>query len=107
MRVKHMLDAAFAITSFVQKSNRQSLQTDLMLSSALIRQLEILGEAATAVSADFKETHTSIPWRTIIGMRNRLIHAYFDINLDIVWHAATVEIPKIIPTLESIIDSED
>ena len=100
-----MLDAAIAITNFIQKSDRQDLDGDLLLSSALIRQLEILGEAATGISPDFREKHASIPWHKIIGMRNRLIHAYFDVNMDIIWNAVTQEIPEIIPKLEKIITS--
>lgn len=100
-----MLDAAHAISSFIQKNNRQNLESDLMFSSALIRQLEILGEAAIGISIDFKEAHTNIPWHKIIGMRNRLIHAYFDVDLDILWHAVTIEIPKIIPELQKILDT--
>lgn len=105
VRIKHMLDAAHAICRFIQKSERRNLESDLMLSSALIRQLEILGEAASGVSKDFREAHSNIPWHKIIGMRNRLIHAYFDVNLDIIWNAATIEIPKIIPEIEHILAS--
>lgn len=105
VRIKHMLDAALAIHKFIQERDRSDLENDLMLSSALIRQLEIMGEAAGGISNDFREEHPSIPWRTIVGMRNRLIHAYFDINLNIVWNAVVVEVPKIIPELKDIISS--
>jgi len=97
-----MLDAALAICSFIQNCDRQTLDSNLMLSSALIRQLEIFGEAATGVSKVFRDGHPAIPWKKIIGMRNRLIHAYFDINLDILWFAVSVEIPQIIPELKNI-----
>lgn len=106
VRIRHMLDASQAICSFIQKSGRIDLEQDLMLSSALIRQLEILGEAATGVSSDFRTRFPLVPWHKIIGMRNRLIHAYFDVNLDIVWQAVSEEIPNIIPQLKSIIDLE-
>lgn len=97
-----MLDAAHAISSFIKNTERQTLDNNLMLTSALIRQLEIFGEAATAITKEFREAHPSIPWKKIIGMRNRLIHAYFDVNLDILWFAVSVEIPKTIPELEKM-----
>ncbi|MCE5317741.1 MAG: DUF86 domain-containing protein [Parachlamydia sp.] len=98
-----MLDAAQATSQFIKESKRQDLEKNLLLSSALIRQLEILGEAASGVTPEFRQRFSHIPWHKIIGMRNRLIHAYFDVDLDVVWQAVTVEIPIIIPELENII----
>jgi len=103
VRIKHMIDASEAIFHFIQNRRRDDLDNDLMLFSAIIRQLEILGEAATGLSQDFKEQNSFIPWSKIIGMRNRLIHAYFDVDADIVWQAITVEVPNILPQLEKLI----
>lgn len=77
-----------------------------MLSFAVIRALEIFGEAASRISNEFQKAHPHIPWRAIVGMRNRLIHAYFDIDYDVVWEAIGSEIPKIIPELEKLIALE-
>jgi uncharacterized protein with HEPN domain len=75
-----MLDASAAACSFVLDKQKKDLIEDLMLSSALVRQLEILGEAASGITSDFRENNPQIPWHKIIGMRNRLIHAYFDVD---------------------------
>lgn len=77
-----------------------------MLSFAVIRALEIFGEAASKMSKELQKTHSNIPWRAIVGMRNRLIHAYFDIDYDVVWEAIHTEIPKIIPDLEKLVASQ-
>jgi uncharacterized protein with HEPN domain len=77
-----------------------------MVSFAIIRALEIFGEAASRMSNKFQKAHPHFPWRAIVGMRNRLIHAYFDIDYDVVWEAISSEIPKIIPELEKLIALE-
>ena len=64
-------------------------------------------EAAANVSFDFREKYPEIPWQKIVGMRNRLIHAYFNVNPEIVWTAVTVEVPKIIPFLQSLVDDSE
>lgn len=102
-----MLDASQVAYGFIQNKQKQDLEKDIMLSSALLRQLEIVGEAASSISHDFRGRYPEIPWHKIIGMRNRLIHAYFDVDPEIVWSAVTIEIPKIIPLLQSIIDREN
>ena len=68
--------------------------------------LEIIGEAAVAVSSEFREKYPQIPWSGIVGMRNRLIHGYYDINLDIVWKTVKEDIPPLKVELEKIIEYE-
>lgn len=75
-----------------------------MLCFALIRALEILGEAASQISKSFQAKHPKVQWRAIVGMRNRLIHAYFNVDYDIVWQAVKHEIPKLIKDIESILN---
>ena len=70
---------------------------------AIMKAVEIVGEAASRVSADTKETHTEIPWSGIVGMRNRLVHGYFDINLLRVWETVEQDIPRLIDQLERLI----
>ena len=79
-----MLDSIKAIISFVEGRSRIDLDTDRQLLSAIIRELEIIGEAANNISEHTQEKIEQIPWKKIIGMRNRLIHAYFDINRNVV-----------------------
>lgn len=105
VRLKHMLEAAYLCLSFVEKKRRDEFEQDRMLVFAAIRALEIFGEAAANVSRPFQQKHPQIQWKAIIGMRNRLIHAYFDIDYDIVWKAVSNEIPNIIPVIEALIRS--
>lgn len=102
-----MLEAARTCLQFSTGKVRSDLEIDHMLSFAIIRALEIFGEAASKVSSQFQNKHSQIPWRAIVGMRNRLIHAYFDIDYDVVWEAVNNEIPGIIPELEKLIEKDD
>lgn len=72
-----------------------------MLRLAVVRAIEVLGEAASRVSTETRGATRAIPWAAIVGMRNRLSHAYFDIDYDIVWRTATVEIPGLLPSLRA------
>ncbi len=74
-----------------------------MLLMALKRAIEIIGEGASKLSDEFQTAHPEIPWTDIIGMRHRLIHAYFDINLGIVWTTVDARLPALITQLESLL----
>jgi len=103
VRLRHMLEAAKDALSFVQNKNRNSLDTDKMLSLSLVRCVEIIGEAASKLSKECFAEFSRVPWKNIIGMRNRLIHAYYDINLDTVWSTVTEDLPPLVEELEKII----
>ena len=79
-----MLDSTEAILSFAKGKRRSSLDKDRLLLSAILRELEIIGEAANRISEKTKKQFSDIPWKELIGMRNRLIHAYFDVDHDII-----------------------
>jgi uncharacterized protein with HEPN domain len=70
-----------------------------MLLFALVRTIEILGEAASKVTRETRAALSLVPWGQIVAMRNRLIHAYFDINRDVLWKTASEEVPDLLPTL--------
>ena len=106
IRLRHMHDAAQQALLFIQGETRGSLDENIMLVFALVKAIEIIGEAASQVSAGFQEAHPQIPWQVIIGMRNRLIHAYFDVNLDIVWETVTEDLPPLIAELERLVPPE-
>jgi uncharacterized protein with HEPN domain len=104
IRLRHMLDVAREAESFYQNKTRSSLETDRKLVLALVKCIEIIGEAATKISKESREDLPQIPWSNIIGMRNRLIHAYFDTNFDILWKTITEDIPPMIAELEKIVE---
>jgi uncharacterized protein with HEPN domain len=68
-----------------------------------VRLLEVIGEAARGVSPEFRNSHPDLPWKNMVGMRDRLIHGYYDINLDVVWKTVTEDLPPLISQLEEII----
>lgn len=102
-RLRHILDAAKEAVSFVQGKTRASLDTERMLSLSLVKLIEIIGEAASKISKQKQAELPQIPWGQIIAMRNRLIHAYFDVDLDIVWKTVTEDLKPLINELEKII----
>ncbi len=106
IRLRHMLDAAREARSFAQGQSRKDLDSCRMLVLALVKDIEIVGEAETRVSEDVQRSHPEIPWPDIIGMRHRLIHAYFEINLDILWETVTTDLPPLIASLENILPTE-
>jgi len=88
IRILHMTDAAKEAVSFLKGKTRKSLDTDRKLVLALIKEIEIIGEAASKVSPSTRKAHPEVPWDRIVAIRNRLIHGYFDVDLDIVWNTA-------------------
>ncbi len=101
-----MLVAAHKITRFLQGLTELDFQTNEMVQSAVIRELQVIGEAARLISAETKARHSGVDWHAITGMRNRIIHEYFDIRLDVVWKTAAENIPPLIAALERIIPPE-
>lgn len=103
IRVRHMVDAVREALSFAQGKSRTEIEHDRMLALAIIKELEIIGEAAAKVSTKARDAHPAIPWTDIIGMRNRLIHGYFDIDLDLVWNTVTDDLDPLLRQLEVIV----
>lgn len=103
IRLRHMLDAAREAMTFAHNQTRGSLDTNRMLTLAIVKSLEVLGEAASKISKETRDTLAQVPWPNIVNMRNRLIHAYFDINLDIVWKTVTRDLPHLISALEQVL----
>jgi uncharacterized protein with HEPN domain len=102
-RIEHMIEAAETACNSVSGRARDDLETDQMLAFALVRAIEIVGEAANNVSAATRQASADVPWRLIISMRNRVVHAYFDIDREIVWKTATQELPELLPKLRALI----
>ncbi len=99
-----MLDATAAALSFVENRQREDLDRDAMLLFALVRAVEVIGEAAGRVSADRRAELADIRWSAIVGMRNRLVHAYFDVNKNILWTTVSEELPILRARLTKALD---
>lgn len=106
IRLRHMLDSAEEAVRFARGRSRADLDDDRMLSLAIVRAIEIIGEAASKISTKTQTACPGLPWPNIIGMRNRLVHAYFDIDLDRVWETITDDLPALIEGLRAIIHSD-
>lgn len=103
VRLQHMADAIEAASGFLSGRSRADLDSDRMLVFALVRAIEIVGEAAAKLSAAGRAEVPAVPWSSIVGMRNRLVHAYFDVDLDILWNTATEALPPLLAQLSAAI----
>ena len=104
--IRHMLDSAGEILEFCRGRERDHLKEDRMLALSITKSIEIIGEAASKVGSETREAHPGIPWSDIVGMRNRLIHAYFDIDLDRVWDTVIDDIPTLVEQLTPLISQD-
>ena len=102
IRFRHMLDAAREAVEFVRGRTRADLNGDRQLVLALVKDIEILGEAAYQVTPGTRDQTPGIPWDDMIGMRHRLVHAYFDIDLDILWKTAQDDLPRLLAELKLV-----
>lgn len=105
-RLHHIQDAAKEIIDFMSGKTRDDLANNRMLVLAVVKDLEIIGEAAGRISAECRTRHPDISWAAMVGMRNRLIHAYFSIDVDIVWDTVTNDLISLIEQLERIIQEQ-
>ncbi|MBA3868571.1 MAG: DUF86 domain-containing protein [Anaerolineae bacterium] len=102
-RLKHMLDAAQEAITFAQGMDRAALGNNRLAILAIVKDIEIIGEAASKVSETRRDQHPQIPWRPIIDMRNHLIHGYFDVDVDQVWSTLIQDLPPLIAELQKIV----
>lgn len=107
IKALHALEAAEKAVAFLEGLEREDLDRDEKLSLAVVRLLEIVGEAAAQTEATFREAHPDVPWRRMVALRNRLIHGYFDINLNVVWDTVKTDFPPMVAALQNILNSDD
>jgi uncharacterized protein with HEPN domain len=103
--MRQMLDYARKARTIAEGRSRQDLDSDDMLQLALTRAIEVIGEAASRISEPTRELYHAIPWRNIVSMRNRLIHGYDTVDLELLWDTVTHDVPPLIEQLEAIIVS--
>lgn len=102
----HILDAITAIENYLAGIPKDKFKSTPLLQDGVLRQLEIIGEAAGKLSEEFRASHTNIPWNEIIGLRNRVIHAYFNVNLDIIWEIAQNDLKSLQKDIAEMITPE-
>ncbi len=98
-----ILEAINRVLSYVAEIDYKSFLDDMKSQDAIIRNLEIMGEAAKSVSAEMKTHAPDIPWKSLAGVRDKLIHQYFGINLEIVWSIATYDLPELKQKIEKLL----
>ncbi|MFO7555053.1 MAG: HepT-like ribonuclease domain-containing protein [Desulfobacterales bacterium] len=106
IRFRDMLDHAREALSMVRGKKRSDLDSERMLELSLVRLVEIIGEAAVRVRNESREKYPSIPWLQIVGMRNRLVHGYDAVDLDVLWNTIIHDLPPLIVGLEKILFSK-
>lgn len=102
VRLRHMRDAAQQALQFCTGRARGDLDTDVMLRFALVHAVTVLGEAASKVSAVTRTAYPGLAWPAIVGMRNRLVHAYFDIDTAMLWDTLAHSVPELLRQVEAI-----
>jgi uncharacterized protein with HEPN domain len=106
VRLRHMLAAAEQALDFCAGRSRGELDTDVMLCFALLHAITIVGEAASKVSEQTRHALPGIPWPAIVGMRHRLVHAYFEVDLDVLWQSVNDRLPELIEQLRAALASD-
>lgn len=101
--IKHILESIELIEEYAFKMTLQEFQKNRAIQDAIIRRLEIIGEAVKNLGMPFKAKHPEIPWKSIAGMRDILIHEYFDVDLSLTWSVVTRELPVIKNQLQEIL----
>ena len=102
--LKHMLEAIATIGEYLADIDEVGFQASGLHQDAIIRQIQIIGEAAKRVTADVTSKYSEIPWRDIAGMRDKLVHDYFGVDVGMVWTTATVDLPELERQLSEVLE---
>ncbi len=102
--LRDMVESAEKALDFVQGMTQDEFIDDEKTTYAVIRALEVLGEAAKKIPDEVRGEHPDIPWRTIAGMRDKLIHEYFGVDRVVIWRTVTEDIPGLLPKLHTMLD---
>lgn len=101
--LRHILDAISKIEEYVKSMKREKFLKDVKTQDAVVREFEVIGEATKRLSSETKQRYTEIPWAEVAGARDRLIHAYFDVDLNEVWKTVCDDIPRLKSTVKKAI----
>jgi len=91
--LEHILDSIDKIENFVKGISKFEFDRNVMVQDAVIRNIEVIGEATKKITKQFTQSHPEIPWQDMAGMRDKLIHDYLDVDLDVVWRTVEVDLP--------------
>ena len=104
--LKHILDAISRIEEYTYEIKYEDFMKNYLIQDGIIRQIQIIGEATKRLSEEIKSKHLDIPWKDITGMRDKLVHDYFGVDLDAVWDTVEKDVPEMKSKLKSIIENK-
>jgi uncharacterized protein with HEPN domain len=93
--IEHVLDSIMAIEEFSKNINKEKLMSDRLRQSAIVREIEVIGEAVKNISENLKNKHPEIEWKEIAGTRDKMIHHYFGVDLNIIWDIIKINLPDL------------
>jgi len=102
--VMHIRDSLREVRQFIADESYESFLQNRMMQNAVMRSFEVVGEAARCVSPEFREAHPGVPWRLLGDFRNKLIHDYFSLDLNVIWKTATEDTPGLLAQIEGLIN---
>jgi uncharacterized protein with HEPN domain len=102
-----IVEAAERVLSYASGLNFESFLDDRRTQDAILRNLQVIGEAAKKISPSLRAAHPHLPWREMTGLRNRIVHDYFGVDLEVVWVIVEDELPGLLRDIEAILRSED
>jgi uncharacterized protein with HEPN domain len=102
--VSDILEAMQRIIAYMDGLSYEQFMEDRRTQDAVVRNIEVIGEAVKRLSAPLKKQHPAMPWKDMASMRDKVIHHYFGINYDVVWTVASKEIPKLLPRIGSLLE---
>lgn len=105
--LRHIIDSFERIEHYLEGISKEEFFKTGSLQDAVIRQLEIMGEAARNLSDDLRLSNPQVPWRQMVGLRNRVIHAYFEVNLQIIWEIVKGDLPDLKQEIKRILENNE